>query len=164
MISSATISLCNRYRYELTREWDKALPPMLLIMLNPSTADSNVNDPTITRCIERAKMFDCGSLMVGNLGAGRATKIKDWKVMEDPVGPENIQHLTTMLSDCKKRKGILVVGWGLHGAFRGLDKRMNKLIRATGCHPYCLGTTDDGQPRHPLYVGYSKELELFHAK
>ena len=31
------------------------------------------------------------------------------------------------------------------------------------CKPMCLGVTQDGQPRHPLYVPYSADLVAFNA-
>lgn len=48
-------------------------------MLNPSTADAEIDDPTITRCIGFAKSWGFGGLMVGNLWAYRATDPKELK-------------------------------------------------------------------------------------
>lgn len=48
------LSDCEQYRHRLWREWDASRPGLGFIMLNPSTADHQVNDPTITRCLQRA--------------------------------------------------------------------------------------------------------------
>ena len=48
--SGATISTCEKYRYQLWRKWDEGKKCLVFIMLNPSTADAENNDPTITRC------------------------------------------------------------------------------------------------------------------
>ena len=61
------------YRYRLWRTWDPDLPTCLFIMLNPSTADHEQNDPTIRRCLDFAKQWGYGQLLVGNLFALRAT-------------------------------------------------------------------------------------------
>src|SRR6516162_8071848 len=93
MHKSAIISDCGLYRYELRRVWDKSLPPYVSGMLNPSTADDKVDDATITRNIRRAQALGYGSLIVWNLGAGRATEPDNWKAMADPIGPENDRHI-----------------------------------------------------------------------
>jgi hypothetical protein len=55
MIRTAVISEDGVYRYVLYREWDVQLPTILFIMLNPSTADGDSDDPTIRRVINFAK-------------------------------------------------------------------------------------------------------------
>ena len=52
--SLAHFSDCEQYRYWLRRDWDASLPAIAFLMLNPSTADEVVNDPTIERCQRRA--------------------------------------------------------------------------------------------------------------
>lgn len=74
MISKANISACDRYSYSLERVWDKGgyKNLCLFIMLNPSTADAHIDDPTIRRCIGFAKSWGYGGILVGNLYAFRA--------------------------------------------------------------------------------------------
>lgn len=49
-------SPCRRYRYTLWREWDMLNSTYLMVIgLNPSTADETQDDPTIRRCIDFAK-------------------------------------------------------------------------------------------------------------
>lgn len=151
---SAIISDCGLYRYELRREWDDSLPPYVSGMLNPSTADAEIDDPTIVRNIRRAEMEGCGSLIVWNLGAGRATDPKVWKAMADPVGPENCAHVRRILSECKERNGLAIVGWGNHGEFMNLGGAARSLARKMDVKLHCLGITKSGQPRHPLYTSY----------
>ena len=67
----AEISNDGQYRYLLGRRWDATLPECTFVMLNPSTADAKQDDPTIRRCINFAKSYGCGSLLVGNLYAFR---------------------------------------------------------------------------------------------
>ncbi len=120
-MKSAISSSCGLYRYDLRRDWDANLPPLVLGMLNPSKADHKIDDPTIVRGVYRAKTMNCGSLIVWNLGAGRATEPQDWMAMPDPIGPDNDRHIRDILTECKERNGIAVAGWGVYGDFMNRD-------------------------------------------
>ena len=52
MKQEAVISKCRKYRYSLSREWNKDKEKVLFIMLNPSKADDKIDDPTVKRCIK----------------------------------------------------------------------------------------------------------------
>src|SRR5262249_14212908 len=93
---AAVISDCGRYRYSLTRRWgDAAEPRALFVMLNPSTADAEQDDPTIRRCIGFAKAWGMGSLEVVNLYALRATDPAALLSAPDPIGPKNDTMITS---------------------------------------------------------------------
>ena len=79
MKSGAIFSSCRKYRYALWRNWDETKPCVMIIGLNPSTADENENDPTITRCINFAKSWGYGGVCVTNLFAYCATVPSDMK-------------------------------------------------------------------------------------
>ncbi|MFZ7092100.1 DUF1643 domain-containing protein [Primorskyibacter sp. 2E233] len=146
--SVALFSPCGSYRYGLTRIWDVALPSVLFVMLNPSTADELRNDPTIERCQRRARMLNCGTLMIANLFAYRATRPQDLKQIDDPEGPEN----TTLLEAWSGAADMTIAAWGVHGAYRGQAARVAPRLRGDVRH---LGLTNAGHPRHPLYVPYA---------
>jgi hypothetical protein len=158
---SAIISECGRYRYELRRVWNNSLRPYVIGMLNPSTADAESDDPTITRCIRRAETEGCGSLIVWNLGAGRAVDPKIWKSMVDPIGPDNGSHIRRVLIECRERKGLAIVGWGSHGSFLSSDVVAVAIASEVGVVFHCLGVTRRGDPKHPLYVGYAQRPVLW---
>ena len=70
-------------------------------MLNPSMADANRDDPTITRCKGFAERWGYGSLVVGNLFALRSPHPKELFQHSDPVGPDNDYHLQRLAEECK---------------------------------------------------------------
>ena len=74
---SAIISNCNKYRYKLTRTWNEDKGKALFIMLNPSTADEKTDDLTTRRCINFAKKWGYGGIMIGNIYPFRAKRPKD---------------------------------------------------------------------------------------
>ena len=143
--SGAVISACGRYRYRLWRRWSDG-PTCVFIMLNPSTADAESDDPTIRRCIGFAKREGCGGLVVANLFAFRATSPRDMMAADDPVGPENDNHLRWCAD---LATGPVIAGWGAHGSFRGRDAAVRRMLDGKAMH---LGLTAAGQPRHPLYL------------
>lgn len=143
LASSAVFSPCGRYRYELWRRWAEG-PHVLFIMLNPSTADATVNDPTIRKCISYAKAWGYGALCVANLFAWRATDPKDMKAAHDPIGPENNITLHRLMSPASK----IIAAWGKHGRHLDRDQRVMAMIPSL----HCLARNVDGTPCHPLYL------------
>jgi hypothetical protein len=148
MIRDAQISDCGKYRYRLFRQWallDRM--PIMWLMLNPSTADANLDDPTIRRCIEFSKRWGYGAMYVGNLYAYRSTDPKALLAIdyETARGPENQYHLDLMAQRCAK----IICAWGNHGERRR--------VGPPTCHGgwWHLGTTNSGQPKHPLARGKS---------
>jgi hypothetical protein len=65
---------------------------MAWVMLNPSTADAEVDDPTIRRCMSFAKREGYDGIEVLNLYGLRATKPKHLLDHPDPEGPQNLRH------------------------------------------------------------------------
>lgn len=141
----AVISECGLYRYALTRWWGNG-PNCGFIMLNPSTADAERDDPTIRRCIGFAQREGCGGLIVLNLFAFRATKPIDLAKAADPVGPQADHFLLDLIQNVD---GPLIAAWGSHWIAGERAKDVTAMI---GRHCVCLGKTKDGHPRHPLYV------------
>ena len=87
MQKDADISPCKKYRYRLRRTWDER-PPLPFVMLNPSRADAEKDDKTITRCIDFAMREGAGGIIVVNLYALREPHPPRLKEAEDPFGPE----------------------------------------------------------------------------
>jgi hypothetical protein len=150
---SAVLSPCRTYRYALERRWGSG-PFVLFVGLNPSTADESVDDNTIRRCIGFAKTWGYGGLLMGNLFAFRATKPRDLRTAADPVGPDNDVWLTTL----SLRAGLIVAAWGADPI---VSSRVCDALDALGDEVQCLGTTKDGQPRHPLYLRKDTKPEPF---
>jgi hypothetical protein len=67
---SAVISANGKYRYFLRRTVSGGRRIATFIMLNPSTADAQADDPTIRKCIGFCRLWGCGELYVVNSLAG----------------------------------------------------------------------------------------------
>lgn len=151
-LSEAVYSDCEQYRYLLTRVWGQG-PKALFVMLNPSTATEVQNDPTVERCERRARALGFGAFRVTNIFAFRATDPKVMRAVGDPVGPDN----DAAIFDSVGWADMVVCAWGNHGLHRDRGQHVQELLRASGTPLFHLGLTGQGQPRHPLYIGYDQK-------
>ncbi len=152
---SAVISECGMYRYWLERKLASPIKnTCVFIMLNPSTADAELDDPTIRRCKGFADRFQCGTLVVVNLFAFRATKPADLYKAADPIGPKNDNYLRKALA----LPGMKLCGWGANPT-NNRDIRIGALAAWADVNLMCLGKTKSGAPKHPLYLPALAPLE-----
>ena len=150
---SAVFSPCRKYRYSLTRSWNSAEGYVLFIGLNPSIADEIIDDPTLIRCINFAKDWGYGGLIMVNLFAYMSTHPKDLKKAKLPIGKNNNKHI---LKNHQKSQ-LTVAAWGNDGQFLERGKEVLKIIN----NPMCLNINKSGQPAHPLYQKKDQELINF---
>ena len=153
MISTAAISECGLYRYELRKIWQPKNGWVCWIMLNPSTADANIEDPTIRRCMGFAEKWGYGGITVGNIFAYRATNPKDMFAADDPYGPENNSYLKSLSLEAE----LTICAWGNHGMYLNRASRVVEMLT----NPYHLGLTMLGQPKHPLYLKGDLKIQPF---
>lgn len=162
MIRTAVVSQCGLYRYTLRRVWDEALPVLVFVMLNPSTADALVDDATIRKCVGFASRRGFGGIQVVNLFAYRATDPRDLRAADWAVGPDNDGHIIDAVSSPDTR---VVCAWGAHARGRRGQERVAQVldIIATWATraPLALRVAEDGTPHHPLMLPYTCELSPF---
>ncbi len=147
---SALISKCGQYRYLLTREFQDVswtTHKVVFVMLNPSTADAEQDDPTIRKCLKFARALGYAGIVVANLYALRSTDPKQlWKHPE-PVGYEN----DGILRGLAHKHLDIVCAWG-NNAKPDRVKKFYEFMTSYDAHLLCLGTNKNGSPRHPLYL------------
>lgn len=156
----AVLSPCRTYRYSLSRTWDDDLSPCLWVMLNPSTADAMVDDPTVRRCMAFSKAWGSGGIIVVNLFAFRAadpaTLVRARNLGCDIRGPERDEHILSALGVCD----VVVCAWGAHSlAVEGAPHVLS--LVASHAEVSCLGRTQSGAPKHPLYLAATTRCESF---
>lgn len=159
MTGTAVFSDCGTYRYRLTREIDQPFTPattVTWVMLNPSTATADTDDPTIRRCIGFARQWGYSRLIVVNLFALRTTRPVHLAEHDDPVGPENAEHLREAKADADR----VICAWG---AWPRSHRWLRAELEVVAGGPYerqlyCLGKTKSGAPRHPLYLRADTEV------
>lgn len=146
--ATSSFDAARTYRFRLSRRWDDRAPRVNFVMLNPSTADAFILDPTVRRCVGYAQKWGMGGLEVTNIFALRSTDPGRLYLDGDPVGTGNDDALTAaaVVAD------LVVVAWGNHGELRGRAALVREMLVAAGVELHHLGLTKRGQPAHPLYL------------
>lgn len=159
----ALLSECGLYRYKLQRGIlnpnEDYEPRVLWIMLNPSTANAEVDDPTIRKCMGFSKRLGFNSLWVGNLFGFRATHPKDLFSSSEPVGKDNDHCLQEMIDHCQ----AVIWAWGSHGTNKRCVSRIEiiKNLDYKNKPVSWVGTTQTGQPTHPLMLAYGQGVQTY---
>ncbi|MFH5925009.1 DUF1643 domain-containing protein [Roseomonas xinghualingensis] len=153
VVSRAEFSADGRYRTVLERRWDGrpfGSPGVCAwIMMNPSTADEMVDDPTVRRARDFTRRWGFGAMMVLNAFALRATKPTMLLECEDPVGPGN----DSAIAEWAARAERVVVAWGLPPKpLRWRGAQVASILARAGVKPLALKVTASGEPSHPLYI------------
>jgi hypothetical protein len=144
----ALISPGGTYRYWLERRWsgaDANSPYVLWCMLNPSTADAHIDDPTLRRVVGFSDSWGFGRAIVVNLYAYRATNPAELRKLDADyrAGPQNEYHIEQWLGLSTMR--MFVCAWGGNR----IDPVPDIIQNATR---YYLMLTRGGEPSHPLYL------------
>ncbi len=151
--AGAKFSSCRRWRYLLWRRWDPSLPVANFLMLNPSTADERVLDPTCTRARRYVERWGYGALIVTNVFGWRATDPAGLRQTDDPVGPGNDGAILRAAAESE----LLVCAWGNHALLEGRSAAVRRLLREAGVALHALRLNANGEPAHPLYLPGSLE-------
>lgn len=156
--SGAVFSSDGLHRTRLWRVWDASLPVLVWCLLNPSVATGERSDLTLAKCIGFAKRNGYGGVIIVNLFTIISTHPG---VLSKQLHYANVwdcdEHIKWACSAPVLAK--VVAGWG---SKPWAEKRaihvLNYLRSLRRGNVLCLGTTKDGQPRHPSRVGYDTPL------
>lgn len=148
----AKFSECGKYRYQLGRVWDDMGLLAMCIGLNPSTANADVDDPTIRNLIQLLKNNGYGGLYMTNLFALISPNPEDLRACPDPL-KDNDQWLSASFSMCQS----VIFCWG---NFPMAEYRAKKIIKQYP-QALCFGKNANGSPKHPLYLKQDKLLHLY---
>lgn len=96
-------------------------------------------------------------LVMLNLFAHRSTDPYTLGNVIDPVGPAN----DGTIIDTAAASSIVVAAWGAHPMAQSRGIAVASML---GCQVWCLGTTKDGSPRHPLYLRCDAPLVFYRGK
>ena len=150
------------YRYCLL---GKGKNPLIVLGLNPSTADNKNPDPTMRRVIGfmESNGFD-GFLMI-NLYPLRtpSPKILKEKGFDEKIHKLNLHKIESYLSKIENPSILLAFGSKIQ-EIKFLKKCLSEIVDV--CKKYnpkwkCLKTTKEGHTCHPLYLKSDLKLKPF---
>lgn len=156
---AAWFSPCGRFRYRLTRPLGSGPGrhgTVLFVLVNPSTATAEKNDPTVRRCVSFGRAWGFAELVVANLCAMVSTDPAGLADVVDPVGPSNDRYLL----EAAKNANLVVCGWG-DGGGNGAAGMIVTARRGPVCAMLTRAQvplhrvgpiTQRHNPGHPLYL------------
>lgn len=158
IVKTAELSADGVYRYDLTRRWGSS-GLLTFVMLNPSTADADVDDPTIRRCMGFARRDGFGGIRVVNLYALRTTRPVHLWEHADPVGPENDLTISDALDRAAFADMPVVCAWGANARPDRVAWFRELAAEDQPVDLVALRVTKAGAPGHPLYLPASAPLK-----
>jgi hypothetical protein len=125
-----------------------------VIMVNPSKAGAEVQDPTVRRVMGFATSLGYERVLVGNKFAHVATDIDELAHLQlaEATGEWNDLYLSGIAHVAEQ----IIVAWGplakLPPRLRERWKAVVRILDERGKVPMCLGVAKDKHPRHPLML------------
>lgn len=149
ILRKAKFSIDKKHRYELSRHWDLSKSDILFIMLNPSIANEDIDDPTIKRLISFTREFKYGGFFVANL----FTYITPYsKTLDTSIGFTKLNLKT--IKNLVNKVDEVIYAWG-NSIKEPIE--LKKLVK----NPKCFGKNLNGTPKHPLYLSSNSKLIKF---
>lgn len=161
----AVFSQDGHYRHILRRVREQGEGYILWIGHNPSVAEGDIDDPTIRREMFFTWREGAKAMIKLNIMDYRATHPED--LLDDTYRnylPSFSVNNYALIDTFAKEAKLVVLCYGAlnpkwmpiaHRVMDELEKYKHKVV--------CLGKTQAGFPRHPLYVSNSKQFEFFYA-
>ena len=150
MIKSAILSKNRKHRYLLSRIWDLNNENILFIMLNPSSADEDIDDATTTKVISFSKKWGYGGLHICNLYTYRTSSPKKLFSVPKNKRGSNKNEIKKYAKKCSK----IVYAWGNK---EKVPPWLNQMVP----NPSFIELSKEGVPKHPLYLKSNLKLKSF---
>ena len=149
ILRKAKFSIDKKHRYELSRHWDLSKSDILFIMLNPSIANEDIDDPTIKRLISFTREFKYGGFFVANL----FTYITPYsKTLDTSIGLTKLNLKT--IKNLVNKVDEVIYAWG--NSIKE-PQELKNLVK----NPKCFGKNLNGTPKHPLYLSSNSKIIKF---
>ncbi len=143
-MKGATFSNSGEHRYALWRIWDDSKPMVMVIGLNPSTANADNDDPTIRSVVRISKNLGYGGVYMMNCWPYISTDPS--RLLISPLDTEiNNRYLAETAIKCKD----VIFAWGNFEVVR--KHRRDEELKNMFPEALALQVNKNGSPKHPLY-------------
>lgn len=167
MNRTAEFSVEGIFRHRLDRWWGP-VGRVGWLMLNPSSAGAEEDDPTIRKVTGFSARWGFQGFTVINFCDLVLTDPSGLHLSAAPCSNRNRDVIDSVAGDVE----LLICAWGCETVVRRMVKRgmdpMDTVRRIRAAHPSlpieCLGTSPTGCPYHPLMLAYATERQPFEVK
>ena len=164
--STAEFSKCRQFRYTLIRDFQKGKGTLTFILLNPSTANEEFNDPTIARCENRTIAMGFKRMVITNIYPFRATNPKEMFAAKNARGEKSkikslIYKNNEAILDHAKRSKLVICAWGCHSQSESTSNEVKEILDEHKVKLHVLELSKNGRPKHPLYLRNDLEPRLW---
>lgn len=155
---NAIFSQDKKHRYFLSRVWNDTSGKkiVLFIMLNPSIADQNIDDPTIRRIKSFSVNWGYDGVFVVNLNSYitsnplNLVSVDAQKEVTHHFEKNFAQIKEAMQMECVK---LIVCAYGNNQYIQEIRiKEIYKIADELKINLYCIKKNKDNSPAHPLYL------------
>ncbi len=152
LMTGAEFSDDGIYRFALWRFWNYKVASegnakfVMFIMANPSMAGAFKDDPTIIRCAKFAQRWGFDGMYIGNLYARIDTHSLFTGLTEKELMGDKIDEWLAIMQNSS---ALYIAAWGFMG---GYHPERAKVVRAMFPELHHLGLSNEGLPKHPLYL------------
>ncbi len=110
--TEAIFSDDRKHRYLLRKEWDAKKKKALVIMTNPSTADTCMMDYTTLYIQNNLIKLDFGAVDIANMVSKMTTKLH---IKDDADSPEVERENFGIIANAAQKADFVIIAWGKLG-------------------------------------------------
>lgn len=156
--SEAVFSDDKKYRYKLTRTWDKDKKKATIIMLNPSKASELKSDRTVINVTNFLIDNNYGSINIVNLFAYMPTEPKELSQRNNEFEKYNDKYIIESL----EKSDIVIVGWGSDNKkYISRKRQVEELLKPHINKIKCFKDDKGKKSRHPRDLTEKWTLENY---
>lgn len=153
-LKGACFSADGKHRLSLWRIWDEHLPKAMCIGLNPSNANADKDDPTISNLRKALAKLGFGGVIMMNcftIISSKPSILQDIDI-NDPENTDNQYNIGHEAEQCE----VVIFAWGTFKAVAetGIDKRWIEMFPKAKC----FGHNQDRTPIHPMFLMWSGKI------
>jgi hypothetical protein len=141
----------KKHRYLLRKEWDSKKKKAVVIMTNPSTADSFKLDYTTMYILNNLAKLDFGSVDIVNIVSKMTTKLR---IKEDADTPEEEKENFGIIVNAAQKADFVIIAWGKIGennkAVRDVQDRLLERLKPFTDKLRIIASEKGGDNFHPL--------------
>ena len=160
----ATFSQSRKYRFALWRIWDRKLPLVMFIGLNPSTANETNSDPTIRSVGRISKANGFGGFYMMNcfpLVSTDPKALKPFYLSANSFEQSQYSRNHEMLQSVSLKCHEVVFAWGNFPLVKELGIAEKYLLNMFP-NAKALSLNKNGSPKHPLYCKSDTKFIPYH--